>query len=133
MATSNGEKPASGEQNAAPHAMADNPEPGTGSGTGSFATAALVLGGLALIQPELIPGMAVGAGVALLSPSMSRIVTALRPALKAAVKAAYTAAEAVAVATEEIEDLIAEARAEHEQPPVMEAQASHIQSRRAKE
>ncbi len=41
----------------------------------------------------------------------------LRPALKAA----YSAAEVVAQAAEEIEDMVAEARAEHEQPPSKEA------------
>ena len=84
---------------------------------GSLATTAMVLGGIALFQPELLAGMAVGAGVALLSGRMPKIaLNTLRPALKAAVQAAYSAVEVVAQAAEEIQDMVAEARSEHEQP-----------------
>ncbi len=86
----------------------------------SLATTALVLGGIALLQPELITGMAIGAGVTLLSGHMPKLGDALRPALKAAVKAAYTAAEVVAQAAEEFQDMVAEARAEHEPAPPKE-------------
>ena len=61
---------------------------------------------------HLISGMAIGAGVSLLSGRMPKLVEALRPGLKAAVKAAYSAVEAVAVVAEEIQDLVFEARAE---------------------
>ncbi len=110
----NGETHAAHRHNAT---GAAHTEEATESSAGSLATTALVLGGIALIQPELIAGMAVGAGVALLSGHLPKLADALRPALKAAVKAAYSAAEVVAQAAEEIEDMVAEARAEHEQPP----------------
>ncbi|GEM_PF-6028640 len=86
--------------------------------TGSLATTALVLGGIALLQPELLTGMALGAGVALLSSRMPKIAaTTLRPALKAVVRAGYSAIEVVAQAAEEIQDMVAEARSEHEHQP----------------
>jgi hypothetical protein len=88
-----------------------------GETTTSFVTTALVLGGIALLQPELMAGMAVGAGIVLLSGHMPKVTEALRPALKAAVEVAYSAAEVVARATEELQDMVAEARAEHEPPP----------------
>jgi hypothetical protein len=91
------------------------------SSTGSLATTALVLGGIALLQPELLTGMALGAGVALLSGRMPKIAaTTLRPALKAVVQAGYSAIEVVAQAAEEFQDMVAEARAEHEQPATKE-------------
>jgi len=80
----------------------------------------LVLGGIALLESELLAGMAVGAGVTLLSSHLPKITDALRQALKAAVRAAYTAAEVVALTAEEIQDMVAEARAEHEQAPSKE-------------
>jgi|SRR5579875_511371 hypothetical protein len=86
----------------------------------SMAASALVLGGIALLQPELIPGMAIGAGVTLLSSRMPGVNAVLRPALKAAVKAAYAAAEMVAQAAEEFQDMVAEARAEQELAPSKE-------------
>jgi hypothetical protein len=104
-----------------------HPEETTASGASSLATTALVLGGIALLQPELLAGMAVGAGVTLLSGHLPKITDALRPAFKAAVKAAYTAAEVVALAAEEVQDMVAEARAEHEQapPPKEEPHITH--------
>ncbi len=88
---------------------------------GSLATTALVLGGIALLQPELLTGMALGAGVALLSGRMPKIAAnSLRPALKAVVAAGYSAIEVVAQAAEELQDMVAEARAEHEQPAAKE-------------
>ena len=122
MATSNGERRerrAQDVRGATEQPQADISEQGVSAG--SLATTALVLGGIALVQPELIAGMAIGAGVTLLSDHISSMGAILRPALKAAVKAVYTAAEVVAQVTEEIQDLVAEARAEH-QPPVSEGE-----------
>jgi|SRR5579885_2562739 len=94
---------------------------GLSSGSGSLATTAMVLGGIALLQPELLTGMALGAGVALLSGRLPKIaVSTFRPAVKAAVQAAYGAMELMAQAAEELQDMVAEARAEHEQPPTKE-------------
>ncbi|MGO9056130.1 MAG: hypothetical protein ACLQU2_01890 [Candidatus Binataceae bacterium] len=113
----NGETHGEKRRHATAPADADVSGEAIASAAGSLATAALVLGGIALLQPELIPGMALGAGVALLSGRMPKIAGALRPALKAAVQAAYSAAEVVAQAAEELQDMIAEARAEHEEGP----------------
>jgi hypothetical protein len=109
------------EQGPATPARAASITEGLSEQAGSLATTAMVLGGIALLQPELIAGMAVGAGVALLSGRMPKIaVNTLRPAVKAAVQAAYSAVEVVAQAAEEIQDMVAEARSEHEQPPAKE-------------
>jgi hypothetical protein len=115
MATSNNKARVEEKQNVSESPQTGNVQQPTSSGEPSFATTALVLGGIALARPQLITGMAIGAGVSLLSGRMSKLVEALRPGLKAAVKAAYSAAEAVAVAAEEIQDLILEARAEQQQ------------------
>lgn len=68
-----------------------------------------------MIEPELVAGMVIGAGVSLLAGQLPSVPAIIRPVVKAAVRAAYSAAEIVAEATEEIQDLMAEARAEHEQ------------------
>jgi uncharacterized membrane protein len=95
-----------------------NSAEGSFLGPGSLTTTALVLGGIALLQPELLTGLALGAGVALLSGRMPKLgVSTFRPALKAAVQAGYSAMEVVAHAAEEIQDMIAETRSEHEQQP----------------
>jgi hypothetical protein len=116
----NGETHAEHRHVATGTAHAGATEETTALSANSLATTALVLGGIALLQPELIAGMAIGAGVTLLSGHMPKISDALRPALKAAVKAAYTAAEVVAQAAEEVQDMVAEARAEHEPAPSKE-------------
>lgn len=116
MATGNSHKPMGPEAGAGAETQTSDGET-HGLTAGSLATTALVLGGIALAQPELIPGMAIGAAVALFSGRMATLGEVLRPMAKAAVKAAYSAAEAIAEATEELQDLVAEARAEHENPP----------------
>ena len=117
MATASSHKRMRHEARANAEADTSNVETPGGLTPSSFAAAALVLGGIALLQPELIPGMAIGAAVALFSGSMPNLAAGLRPMAKAAVRAAYNAAEVIAEATEEIQDLVAEARAEHENPP----------------
>jgi len=115
-----------GETHAEHRRGAPDAEETMASSASSLATTALVLGGIALLQPELIAGMAIGAGVTLLSGHLPKISDALRPALKAAVKAAYSAAETVAQAAEDIQDMVAEARAEHEHlPPKEEPHITH--------
>ncbi|MBV8358782.1 MAG: hypothetical protein JO189_12720 [Deltaproteobacteria bacterium] len=120
MATSNSKARVEEKQNASESPRAGDVQQSTSSGRPSLATTALVLGGLALVRPQLISGMAIGAGVSLLSGRMPKLVEALRPGLKAAVKAAYSAVEAVAVAAEEIQDLVFEARAEQQQASLKE-------------
>jgi len=109
MANANGERPLKHE-GTAPEAALEAPVTGA-----SLLTTALVLGGIALIEPELVAGMVIGAGVSLLAGQLPSVPAIVRPVVKAAVKAAYSAAEIVAEAAEEIQDLMAEARAEHEQ------------------
>jgi hypothetical protein len=84
-------------------------------------TTAALIGIGALIEPELLAGMAIGAGIVLISRWLPNLVgDIVRPIAKTAVKAGYAAAttarEMVAEATEEVEDMVAEARAEHEPP-----------------
>jgi hypothetical protein len=82
-------------------------------------TSAALIGIGALIEPELLAGMAIGAGVVLASRWLPDIAgDLLRPIARSAVKAGYTAAiaarEIAAEVTEQVEDLIAEVRAEQE-------------------
>jgi len=92
---------------------------GEGAQAPSLLTSAALIGVGALIEPELLAGMAIGAGIVLASRWFPNIVGDLvRPVAKTAVKAGYAAAtaarEVVAEVAEEVEDMMAEARAEHE-------------------
>jgi hypothetical protein len=83
----------------------------------SMLTTAALIGVAALIEPELMVGMAIGAGVAMASNWLPDAVGGtFRPMLKTAIKAGYAAAsmarEAVAEASESVQDIVAEARAE---------------------
>ena len=84
----------------------------------SIATAALVGIGVAILEPELIPGILIGAGAVLAPKLLPALGSMLRPIVKGVVKAGYSATVAVremaAEAGEEVEDIIAEARSEHE-------------------
>src|SRR5260370_5487587 len=84
----------------------------------SIATAALVGVGVAILEPELIPGILIGAGAVLAPKLLPALGGMLRPLVKGVVKAGYSATmalrEVVAEAGEEVEDMVAEARAEHE-------------------
>jgi hypothetical protein len=111
MATSNGEGRAAHRQKPAERPEPENQPSNFHSDASSVLTAAALIGGVALLQPELIAGMAIGAGAALLSGWAS---TMLRPVFKAGVKAAYSAADAVNQAAEGVQDLVSEARAEHD-------------------
>lgn len=80
------------------------------------ATIAVVGVGVALISTELLPGMLIGVVAALL-PGIG---PKMRPFLKNTVKAGYTAVrktrEMVAEASEQMQDMLAEARAEEVAP-----------------
>jgi hypothetical protein len=80
-------------------------------------TTAAVIGVAALIEPELLVGLAIGAGVAMASNWLPDLVGGtVRPMVKTAIKAGYAAAsmarEVVAEASESVQDIVAEARAE---------------------
>ena len=78
------------------------------------ATIVVVGAGVALISAELIPGMLIGVAAAFL-PGIG---PKLRPLFKSTVRAGYSAVrktrEMVAEATEQMHDMVAEAKAEHE-------------------
>jgi hypothetical protein len=84
----------------------------------SFATVALIGAGVAIIEPELIPGMLIGAGAWLAPKLLPALGSVLRPVVKGVVKAGYSATmaarEFAAETREQVEDIVAEARAEHE-------------------
>jgi len=84
----------------------------------SIATAALVGVGVAILEPELIPGILIGAGAVLAPRILPALGGLLRPMVKGIVKAGYSAAisvrEVMAEAGEEVEDMVAEVKAEHE-------------------
>lgn len=84
---------------------------------GKVATIAVIGVGAALISAELIPGIIIGVAAAFVPNLGSK----LRPFFKSAVKGAYAAArktrEMAAEASEQMQDMIAEAKAD-EVPPV---------------
>jgi len=85
--------------------------------SGSVLTTGALIGVAALIEPELLVGMAVGAGIAMASNWLPDLVTGtVRPLVKTAIKAGYAAAtmarEMVSEASESVQDMVAEARAE---------------------
>ena len=93
----------------------------------TIVSAAALLGLGAIIQSEILAGMAIGAGVVLAARAASRLTTdVVRPLAKTAIKAGYAAAsklsELAAEAGEEVQDLVAEARSEYEgqkpSPPI---------------
>jgi Protein of unknown function (DUF5132) len=87
----------------------------------SMLTTGALIGVAALIEPELLVGMAVGAGIATASNWLPDLVGGtIRPLVKTAIKAGYAAAtmarEMMAEASESVQDMVAEARAESSQP-----------------
>ncbi len=84
----------------------------------SLATAALVGVGVAILEPEFIPGMLIGAGALLAPKILPGLGNLLRPMVKGVVKAGYAATmavrESVAEAGENVQDMVAEARAEYD-------------------
>jgi Protein of unknown function (DUF5132) len=93
---------------------------------GKVATIAVVGVGVALVSAELIPGMLIGIAAAFL-PGLA---PKMRPLLKSGIRAGYSAAkktrEMVAEATEQMQDVMAEARSER-----AESEAAKTKSTRA--
>jgi hypothetical protein len=86
---------------------------------GSSLIGALVTGAaVALIKPDLLPGMAVGIAAALGPKLLPAVGALLRPIVKTAVRAGYATAVAtrgvVAEAGEQVQDMIAEVRSDVE-------------------
>ncbi len=85
--------------------------------SGSMLTTGALIGVAALFEPELLVGMAVGAGLAMASNWMPNLLGGtVRPLVKTAIKAGYAAAtmarEMVSEASEGVADMVAEARSE---------------------
>jgi hypothetical protein len=107
---------AAGAQEAVSHAADVSTDTIRKEGPG-IATAALLGVGVAILEPELIPGILIGAGAMLAPKILPAMAGVFRPLLKGAVRAGYgvatTVREAVAEASEHVEDIVAEAKAEH--------------------
>lgn len=89
----------------------------TGRDGGWLASSAALIGIGALIEPELLGGMLLGAGAVYLSRNFGIISGVLRPVLGTVVRVGYAVAmkanEVVAEASEDVQDMIAEARTEY--------------------
>jgi hypothetical protein len=79
---------------------------------------ALVGLGVALIEVELIPGMLIGVAAMMFPKLAPRLGNVVRPLVKSAVRAGVViterARETVAEATEQVQDIVAEVRAEYQ-------------------
>jgi hypothetical protein len=87
--------------------------------TGSSVAATVVTGAVvALLAPELLPGMALGVAAVMAPRIMPSLGNLFRPLLKTAVRAGYatvnTTRELAAEAGEQVQDMVAEVRAEQE-------------------
>jgi hypothetical protein len=92
---------------------------GYGIEDGSLTSTAVTGVAIALLKPELLPGMAIGV-VATMGPRLLPLVgSVLRPVFNTVVKAGYATVtatrEAAAEATEQFQDMVAEARASYEE------------------
>jgi hypothetical protein len=93
---------------------------------GKIATIAVIGVGAALISAELIPGMLIGLAAAFipgLGPKM-------RPLIKSTIRAGYAAVqktkEMVAEASEQVQDVVAEARTEHAAQESEKVDTAHV-------
>lgn len=84
----------------------------------SYSTTILAGAAVAILAPELLPGMAIGVAAMLAPRILPSVGFAFRPLVKTAVKAGYSVAtsarELAAEAGEQVQDLVAEVRAEEE-------------------
>jgi hypothetical protein len=85
---------------------------------GGLMTTIVTGAAVAILAPELLPGMAIGVA-ALLAPKVLPVLgTAVRPLVRTVVRAGYSAAmetrELVAEAAEQMQDIVAEARSDQE-------------------
>jgi hypothetical protein len=86
---------------------------------GSSITTTLLTGAaIAIFAPELLPGMAIGVAAVMAPRVLPGLGALVRPLVKTAVRAGYATAlttrELVAEAGEQVQDMVAEARAEQE-------------------
>ncbi len=82
-----------------------------------IATVAVVGLGVALIEAELIPGLLLGVAAMMVPDLFPRLGQTLRPLVKGTIRAGYAMAdrarETMAEAGEQVEDIVAEVKAEH--------------------
>ena len=107
------------------------------SGIAETVAAVAVIGiGAALIEVEWIPGILIGIGAMLAPKLIPGLTDAMRPVVRSAIRGGYSAAtktrEAIAEAREQVADIVAEVRAEHEievaaaqQPPSNRSVSAH--------
>jgi hypothetical protein len=92
---------------------------------GKIATIAVIGVGAALISAELIPGMLIGIAAAFVPGLGSK----MRPLIKSTIRAGYSAVqktkEMVAEASEQMQDVVAEARNEHAAQEPEKADTAH--------
>ncbi len=107
-----------------------------------LAAAALIGAAVAIVEPELIPGLLLGEGVTLVPRLLPAAGTLLRPFVKAVVTTGYELTSGVrrtaAEARGQVEDMVAEAQAEREhrlrsQPEEMESPETGRRPRRAQQ
>jgi len=93
------------------------------------ATVAIIGLGVALIEAELIPGMIIGAAAILAPDLLPKIGRGLRPFLKGVMKAGYSLAErtreTMAEASEQLQDIAAEVKAEQSLSTVASSAPTH--------
>lgn len=87
---------------------------------GSGLMTTLVAGAaVAILAPELLPGMAIGVAAMLAPRILTTLGPVVRPLVKTAVRAGYSTVvatrEMAAEASEQVQDIMAEARADQEQ------------------
>ena len=112
--------PSPSASSADPNALQAAPSESAESGTGMFgtklATVAVVGLAAALIEVEWIPGLLLGVAAMAAPNLLPRLGRGLRPLLKGTVRAGYSLAEktreTIAAASEQLQDLAAEARTE---------------------
>jgi hypothetical protein len=91
-------------------------EDGIQEEAGSLMTTLLTGAAVAVMKPELLPGMAIGVAAAMGPKLLPTVGGVLRPIVRTAVRAGYSTAlmtrGVVAEAGEQVQDMLAEARAE---------------------
>lgn len=103
-----------------------SPGPALGPEEQSFGNKALTVAAVgvaaALIEVELIPGMLIGVAAMLAPNLLPKVGNGLRPLIKGAVRAGYSVAERTketfAEAGEQLQDIVAEVKAEQNGSPV---------------
>ncbi len=85
---------------------------------GTLLTSAALIGVGVLLEPELLGGMLLGAGAVYAARTLPIVGGILRPMMRSAIKYSYAAVskmnEVVSEATEDVQDMVAEARSDYQ-------------------